>query len=224
MTITVIRTVIIYFIIILALRLMGKRQIGELKPQELVITILISAIATVPLEDNGMPLSSSVIPIVIFISLEIIESVICMKSARLRDLIQGKPMFIIKNGELQQSTMKKLRYTMDDIIDALRQQGAFDISEVENAIVETNGSLSIQLKSEAAPLTPSDIGLKPNKAETPTTIIMDGKTVSDYFGNSNISKSEIELIVTANNINISEIMMMSITDSGKIYVIKKDKE
>ena len=127
---------------------MGKRQVGELDPQELVITILISAVATVPLENNGMPLANSLIPIAIFISLEIINSAISMKSINYRELIKGRPRFIIRDGKIQQEELKKLRYTIDDLTDAVRQAGIFDISQVANAIVETNGKLSVQKKSQ----------------------------------------------------------------------------
>lgn len=157
MAITFIRSVIIYVFVVVAIRIMGKRQVGELNPHELVITILISAIATVPLEDNAMPLANSIVPILIFISLEIIESVLCMKSKKFRDLLQGKPMYIIENSKLKKDTLTKIRYTMDDLDDSLRQQGIFDISQVKNAIVETNGQISVELKDEYAPLTKKDM-------------------------------------------------------------------
>lgn len=158
MAITLIRSVIIYVFVVVAVRVMGKRQVGELNPHELVITILISAIATVPLEDNAMPLANSLVPILIFISLEIIESVLCMKSAKFRNLLQGKPIYIIKDSILIKNNLKRIRYTMDDINDSLRQQGVFDISQVKNAIVETNGKISVELKNEYSPLTQGDIG------------------------------------------------------------------
>ncbi len=224
MTITFIRSVIIYIFVVMAVRIMGKRQVGELNPHELVITILISAIATVPLEDNAMPLANSLIPILIFISLEIIESVLCMKSMKFRDIIQGKPMYVIKNSRLKQSVLKKIRFTMDDLIDALRQQGVFDISNVENAIVETNGKISVQTKAEHSPLTPSTMDITVSKAEIPNTIVLDGEIVTEYFGENKTSESEIELLIKSNDLKLEDIMMMSITDSGKIYVIKKEQK
>lgn len=138
MSITLLRAVIIYIFITVSVRIMGKRQVGELNPQELVITILISAVATVPLENNGMPLANSLIPIAIFISFEIINSTLSMKSIKFRSLIKGKPRFIIKDGIIQQKELTKLRFTTDDLTDAVRQAGVFDISQVANAIVETN--------------------------------------------------------------------------------------
>lgn len=223
LTITLIRAVIIYVFVIMAVRIMGKRQVGELKPQELVITILISAVATVPLEDNSMPLANSLIPILIFVALEIIESAISMKSLWFRNLMQGKPIFIIKKGVLQQRELRRMRFTIDDLIDALRQKDIFDISEVENAVVETNGTLSIQQKSEFAPLKPKDIHADIEQTSVPITIVMDGKPITEYFGSTKMQSSEIELIVQSANMDIKDIMLLTIDDNGKAYLIRKDK-
>lgn len=223
LTITLIRAVIIYVFVIMAVRIMGKRQVGELKPQELVITILISAVATVPLEDNSMPLANSLIPILIFVALEIIESAISMKSLWFRNLMQGKPIFIIKKGVLQQRELRRMRFTIDDLIDALRQKDIFDISEVENAVVETNGTLSVQQKSEFAPLAPKDIHTNTQQASVPITIVMDGKPITEYFGSTKMQSSEIELIVQSANMDIKDIMLLTIDDNGKAYLIRKDK-
>ena len=148
MTIIILRSVIIYLFVVFAVRIMGKRQIGELNPHEFVITILISAVATIPIEESSIPLANSLIPIMVFVSLEVLESAISMKSTKFRNLVQGNPVYVIKNGNLQKEALKKLRFTGDDLLDALRQKDIFDIKEVENAIVETNGSLSIQKKEE----------------------------------------------------------------------------
>lgn len=206
------------------MRVMGKRQIGELNPQELVITILISAVATVPLENNGMPLANSLIPIAIFISFEIINSTLSMKSIKFRALIKGKPRFIIKDGKIQQSELTKLRFTIDDLTDAVRQAGVFDISQVANAIVETNGVVSVQKKSEYAPLTPKDIGIKTEDAEVPITAIVDGKAVADCFGNVNIDENEAKLIAISNSEQPQNILVMTIKNDGTAYIVAKEEQ
>ena len=121
MSITLIRAVIIYITVITAMRIMGKRQIGELKPHELVITVLVSQVASIPLEDNSMPLANMFVPILIFVSFEIIVSVISMKSLNFRNLIQGRPMFVIRNGKIDEKQMKRLRFTIDDLIDVVKR-------------------------------------------------------------------------------------------------------
>lgn len=224
MAITMIRAVIIYIFVTLAIRIMGKRQVGELNPQELVITILISAVATVPLEDNGMPLANSLVPIAIFIALELLNSALSMKSLWFRNLVQGKPIFIIRNGKIQQDQLQKLRYTMDDLIDSARQSGAFDIAEIENAVVETNGSLSIQLKNEVSPITPKQMGIKCEKADVPITIIIDGEVVEKYYGNAEYNEDEIRLLAISNGEQVENIMAMSVDNSGKVYIIKKENK
>lgn len=224
MSITLLRAVIIYIFITVAMRVMGKRQIGELNPQELVITILISAVATVPLENNGMPLANSLIPIAIFISFEIINSTLSMKSIKFRSLIKGKPRFIIKDGEIQQGELTKLRFTIDDLTDAVRQAGVFDISQVANAIVETNGVVSVQKKSEYAPLTPKDVGIKTENAEVPITAIVDGKAVADCFGNVNIDENEAKLIAISNGEQPQNILVMTIKNDGTAYIVAKEEQ
>ncbi|MCI6361499.1 MAG: DUF421 domain-containing protein [Eubacterium coprostanoligenes] len=224
MSITLLRAVIIYIFITVAMRVMGKRQIGELNPQELVITILISAVATVPLENNGMPLANSLIPIAIFISFEIINSTLSMKSIKFRALIKGKPRFIIKDGKIQQGELTKLRFTIDDLTDAVRQAGVFDISQVANAIVETNGVVSVQKKSEYAPLTPKDMGIKTEDAEVPITAIVDGKAVADCFGNVNIDENEAKLIAISNGEQPQNILVMTIKNDGTAYIVAKEEQ
>lgn len=206
------------------MRVMGKRQIGELNPQELVITILISAVATVPLENNGMPLANSLIPIAIFISFEIINSTLSMKSIKFRALIKGKPRFIIKDGKIQQGELTKLRFTIDDLTDAVRQAGVFDISQVANAIVETNGVVSVQKKFEYAPLTPKDMGIKTEDAEVPITAIVDGKAVADCFGNVNIDENEAKLIAISNGEQPQNILVMTIKNDGTAYIVAKEEQ
>lgn len=224
MSITLLRAVIIYIFITVSVRIMGKRQVGELNPQELVITILISAVATVPLENNGMPLANSLIPIAIFISFEIINSTLSMKSIKFRSMIKGKPRFIIKDGIIQQKELTKLRFTTDDLTDAIRQAGVFDISQVANAIVETNGVVSVQKKSEYAPLTPGDMGIKTSQAEVPITVVIDGKTVTDCFGNVNIGENEIKLLTVSNNEQVENILVMTVKSDGTVYIVKKDEQ
>lgn len=217
-----IRAGIIYFFVILAVRLMGKRQVGELKPHELVITILLSAIAVIPLEENSMPLANCLVPIMLFISLEILVSVLSMKSLWFRNLIQGRPIFIIKGGKLDQKKLKEMRFTIDDVIDALRQKDIFDMSEVENAIVETNGTITVQPKAEYKPLTPNDVRLNVTENGMPITIVMDGKPVNEYFNEYKIKDSEIEVVLQTINTDIEKILLLTIDDNGNTFLIEKE--
>lgn len=224
MAIIFIRTAIIYVFIIIAVRLMGKRQVGELKPHELVITILISAVAVIPLEENGMPLANCLVPILLFISLEIFVSVLSMKNLKFRNLIQGRPIFIIRNGKLDQKKLREMRFTIDDIVDALRQQGIFDISEVEDAVIETNGTISVLQKAEYKPLTPNDTAISVKENGMPVAIVIDGKSVSEYFNEYKIKESEIELVLQSVGKPAEKIMLLTIDDAGNTFVIDKEKK
>lgn len=203
---------------------MGKRQVGELKPHELVITILLSAVAVIPLEENSMPLANCLVPILLFISMEIITSVVSMKSLWFRNLLQGKPIFIIRKGKLDQNKLKQMRFTIDDIVDALRQKDIFDLSEVEDAVIETNGSLSVLPKAEYKPLTPNDVNISVTEKGTPITIVMDGKPISEYFNELKIKDSEIELILQTVNTDVSKIMLLTIDDNGNTFLINKESK
>lgn len=224
MAINFIRAIIIYVVIIIAVRLMGKRQVGELKPHELVITILISAIAVIPLEENSMPLANCLVPILLFVSLEIIMSVISMKSLWFRNLLQGRPIFIIRQGKLDQKKLKQLRLTMDDVVDALRQKDVFDISQVEDAVIETNGSISVLPKAEYQPITASDINLSVKEKGMPVAIVIDGKPVNEYFNEYKLKDSEIELVLQTVNRDAKRIMLLTIDDDGNTYLIEKEKQ
>lgn len=221
MSVIFIRAVIIYIAVIIALRIMGKRQIGELTPHELVITILVSQVAIIPLQDNSMPLLNMFVPILIFVSMEILASALSMKSIHFRNLIQGKPLFVIRNGKLDEKQMKRLRFTVDDLVDAVRQKGYFDLSTIQDAIVEPNGTISVLQKAEESPVTPKQLKLSVDENATPVAVVVDGKPVNEYFGQNIVRNSEIELLVTDSGKKISEIMLLTIDDNGKIFIIPK---
>lgn len=208
MTIVIIRSVIIYFLVVVAVRVMGRRQVGELSTHEFVITILISAVATVPLEDNAIPLTNSILPILILISLEVIQSALSMKSKGFRKLFEGNPILIIENGKLMQSEMKRLRLTVDDLLDSLRQKGVFDITEVKNAVVEANGKLSVQKNDGTSSFA--------------FPIVCDGKAEEKYFGNKKFSQNELESKIKKAPLGEAEIMLMTLDENGNEAVIKKE--
>lgn len=222
MTINFIRAIIIYVLVIFAVRLMGKRTVGELKPHELVITILVSSVASIPLEDNSMPLSYSILPILLFASLEIIVAALSLKSLRLRNFLQGRPIFVIRNGKLDEKKLKAMRFTVDDLVDALRQKDVFDISQVQDAVIETNGSVSVLLKSEEQPLTPKSADIQTDEKGMPIVIVLDGKIITEYFNQEKVPESEIKLILKNNNIDESRTMLLTIDNSGNVVHIPKE--
>lgn len=224
MSIVFIRAVIIYIAVIIALRIMGKRQIGEMTPHELVITILVSQVAIIPLQDNAMPLANMIIPILIFVSFEIIVSAVSMKSISFRNIIQGKPIFVIRNGKVDEKQLKRLRITIDDLMDAVREKGYFDLSEIQDAVVETNGTVSVLPKTKENPVTPSQLNVDVKEKSTPVPVVTDGKPVFEYFGQNKIMDSEIKLLVTKSGKDITDILLLTIDDNGKINIIEKKEK
>lgn len=163
MIIPFIRTIILYFTVIFAMRVMGKRQIGELQPSELVVTIMISELASIPMQNTGIPLLSGIIPIITLVIAEITLSFFGMKSKPLRKILEGTPNIIIKNGKIDKAEMEKLRMTDDDLMEEMRLCSCTNIAEVEYGIVETNGKFSLILKKDHRPYTPNDARKKQSK-------------------------------------------------------------
>lgn len=224
MFVTLIRTGIIYILIIAAVRLMGKRQIGELQPSELVITILISEIAAIPLQDNGIPLINTVISIFLLIALEIIFSVLNMKSGKFRGFMQGHSIILIRDGKLDQKKLKQLRFTMDDLLEALRQKDIFSIEDVQYAVVETNGTLSVLLKPENRAVTPKDLELHVADNGLPCAVISDGRVIHKMFSECGITDKKLGGIIGENNLKIENILLMNIDKNRNTVIIPKEAE
>lgn len=222
MSLVIIRAFIIYIFVIIAVRIMGKRQVGELKPHELVITFLISSTATIPLQDNNMPLLNCIMPILLFVSLEIIVAVLSVKSIKFRNLVQGRPTVIIDKGKIDEKKLRQLRFTVDDLCDALRQQGFWDISEVQNAVIETNGSISAENWEKYKPLTADNVKISVNDKGLHTAVVIDGKPVEEYFKDKKIKLSEIELLLNINSKNADKLLLMTVDDNGEIYTVRKE--
>lgn len=218
---TIYRTAILYFFLIFIMRLLGKRQIGQLQPGELVITILISEIASLPMEDNDTPMLQAIVPIVVLAVLELITSFAALKFIRLRSLFQGHSIVVIKNGELDRKQLKRLRYSIDDLLESLRQKDVFDINEVQYAIVETDGTLSVLLKPEKRPASVSDVNAQPDDNGLPRVLISDGRIIDVQIKKSEMSKKEIEKLLKKNKIGRKDVLLLTADDKGNINIIKK---
>ncbi|MCM1363835.1 MAG: DUF421 domain-containing protein [Faecalibacterium sp.] len=214
-----IRGIIIYVVVISSVRLMGKRQIGELQPAELVITILLSEVAALPLQDSETPLIQSLVAIFLLVALEVIFSVAAMKSRPFRTVLQGHSVMVIKNGKIVQENMKLIRYSVDDIIEALRLKDVFDISEVDYAYIETNGSISVLLKKENQPVTVSDAKLSLPANSLSCLVISDGKIVANEFGICNLTENKLNKILSQHNLNPKDVLMMTYSSDGKSNIV-----
>jgi len=179
MLLVIIRTLILYAATVLLLRVMGKRQIGQLQPYELVVIIMISELAAIPMQNTGIPLVSGLIPIFILVAAQVALSLISLYSEKARGAICGKPSIVIANSRIVEEELKRLRYNLNDLLEQLRLKDVPDISEVEYAILETSGQLSVILKSEKRPLMPQDLNISPDYEDLPTTLIIDGRVIDE---------------------------------------------
>ena len=222
MFVTLIRTVILYFLAIASIRVMGKRQIGELQPSELVITLLISQIISIPIQDTDIPLVNTLIPIFLLVGFEILTSILNMKSIKFRTFMQGNPQIIINDGVLNQKMLKELRFTIDDLLEALRQKDVFDISQVQYAIVETNGQMSVLLKADYDTVTRKDLKLNAQPQGYKCPVVVDGKIVTDEFAICNMTVNKVEKIAKKEKLKIKDIMLMTVDAAGNHTIIRKD--
>lgn len=216
--------IIVYIAVVIAMRLMGKRQIGELQPGELVITILLSEVAAMPLQGDDVPVLSSLSLVFLLVVLEMLSSLLSIKSRGYRTLIQGNSVLIIKQGKIIKKNMKMIRYSTDDLIEALRLKDVFDISTVEYAYIETNGSVSVQLKKKYQPLCGDDVNLKDNEDYLPCLIVSDGKVITKDFNLCGMTWEKLNKTLKKENLKVEEIFLMTADKSGKNFIVRKGDE
>ncbi len=222
MIISVIRTILLYIVIILAIRIMGKRQIGELQTSELVVTLLISDIAAIPMQNTEQSLLSGIVPILILIVCEIIISFLMLKRAGFRRIICGKPIVIISDGKINQSEMHRLRMSTEDLSEELRQQGIFNIEDVGFAIVETNGKLSVLKKPEKDIPTAEELGIKTNDKGLEVVVISDGEISKYSLKICGLSRDWLFDTLKKENTELNDVFLMIANGQGEYKIIEKE--
>ena len=217
------RTIIIYVALVFAMRLMGKRQLGEIELSELVITVLISDIAAHPLQDIGIPLMNGVLPIVILFCCELIISGVIVKSNRAKEIICGKPCFVIVNGVIDQKEMKKNRLTPDELAEELRAKSVLDISLIKYAILETDGRLNIVLFPSERPVTAGQMQVQADDSGYPVIIINNGQVVQKNLRLSGKDERWLHKELSARKVSDpKDVFLMTVNDSGQIYFAKAE--
>lgn len=224
MFVNFLRTVVLYIMIIVAVRIMGKRQIGELSPTELVITILISNIATLPIEDTNVPLIAGLVSIFTLVSCEVLLSGIILKLPGLRKVVSGSPRIIIKDGIISQKELAALRISIDDLNSQLRGEGCFDISEVAYAIIETTGKLNIYQKFSSRQPTNQDMHIKaPNNADAPAMVVVSDAVVSDdALAFCLKDRGWLNTYLKKENCPLEQVFLLALDRSGKTTLVKKE--
>ena len=224
MTTILFRTLIIYIVLIFVMRLMGKRQIGELEVTDLVTTLLISEIASLPLTNHDIPLSYAIIPMITLLFLEIVSSVILVRFPRLKNLVSARPTVIIHNGKLDPHALRDLRISMDELISEIRQQGLTDLGQVECAILEKNGKLTVLPKAKYGPLSAEQLGLEPPESQLMHIVFSNG--AYSCVGLSLIKKDRAWLIgeLQKRGLREKELFCVTANEGGELYWIKKEDD
>lgn len=222
MSVPLLRTIILYIAVVAAVRVMGKRQIGELDPSELVITILISDLAAIPMQDLGIPLFAGLVPIAALIILEIFMSYFAMKSRRFRRLINGQPAIIIKKGELDIQKIRQMRLTTDEIVETLRKQNVSSVSDVKYGVIEPDGTLSVVLKQPQQPVTAEMLNLTPKDQGLPVIVVSDGKLVQRSLQLLQKEAKEVENQLKNQGYTVDDVFLMTLDDCGNVFIQPKE--
>lgn len=217
-----IRTIILYSFVVLVMRIMGKRQIGELQPFELVIAIMLSELAAVPMQDPGIPLINGIIPIFTLMLLEIIISFTSLKVEFIRRMICGTPSILIKNGKILENEMKKQRFNITDLLEELRILGYFNIYDIEYAILETNGKLSIIPKTNQSSVTKEDLNIKKPQTKLPVSLILDGVINIKNLYSSGYNMDWIIKKLKENKIDkIEDVFIAMLDTNGELFIQRR---
>lgn len=225
MLILVIRTLILYGTVITSLRIMGKRQLGELQPSELVVAIMISDLASVPMQAIDIPILSGIIPVLTLIIAEVFMSYLSLKSKHIRRFISGEPSIIIYNGEIKEKELARLRFNINDLLGELRLNGCYDISDVEVAVIETSGKLSIIPKDKARGVTVEDMDIKnPRHEGLPCTLISDGTINREEITRSGKTEEWLnEELMKRGISSVKQVFIASLDAEEELYIQRKNK-
>ena len=222
MTVSFVRTLLLYAVIIAAVRLMGKRQISELQTSELVVTLLISDLASIPMQDTGQPLASGLVPIAVLVMCEILISALMVKSTKFRRLICGKPIIVISDGVVQPGEMRRLRMTTEDLVEQLRQKNVFSIQDVAYAIVETNGKMSVIKKPDKEQPTAGMLGVALPDCGLETVVVSDG-VISDFsLKLCEKNRDWLEGVLQGQQLGLNEIFLMTANRKGDFFIVKRE--
>ena len=223
MLISVFRCIVLYIAVVVSVRIMGKRQLGELQPSELVVTIMLSEFAALPLQDLNIPLIWGILPMFLMVALELIMSFLTMKSMRFRAFCYGRPIVLIYQGKVNQYELLRTRVSMEDIMEAMRNNGILAIEDIQMAVLETNGTLSIIPKPQAAPPTADDLKISVKQSGgIPAIIVMDGRTIEQNMALKKIDKNTLSDILKGYQVKMNDIFMLTIDDHGKTHLIKRE--
>lgn len=222
MILSYLRTVFLYLVLIAVIRLMGKRQIGEMEPAEFVVTMLVANLAAIPMQDGAIPLFSGLIPILTVLGVELVLSALSLSSLRVRKLLCGKPVILIENGKILQKNLRKTRITIDELTGHLREKDILDLQAVQFAILETNGNLSVFPYPGEKPAAAKTAGISVPKQYLPITLICDGHLMTENLEKSQKDGAWVQKILQERNATVSETWLLTVDGGDHIVFCRKE--
>ena len=222
MILSYLRTVILYLVLIGVIRLMGKRQVGQMEPSEFVVTMLVANLASIPMQDAGIPLYSGLVPILTVLGIELILSGLSLKSILFRKLLCGKPVILVENGHILQKNLRKTQVTLDELTGHLRQKDILDLNTVQYAILETNGNLSVFPYPAHRPASAKDAGIQVKKQTFPITIISDGKLLEENLATAGKDRRWVQRVLKERDAERKDTWLLTVDGQDHIYFCRKE--
>ena len=216
------RTLFLYLVLIFAVRLMGKRQIGEMEPAEFVVTMLVANLAAIPMQDGAIPLYSGLVPILTVLGMELVLSGLILRSVRLRQLLCGKPVILIDNGKILQGNLKSARINLDELTGQLRAKDVLDIRTVQFAILETSGDLSVFPYPKEKPASAKDAGVQATGQHLPVTVVEDGYLSRENLERAKKDEKWLEKVLSQHNCGIQDTFLLTVDESGQVVWLGKE--
>lgn len=217
------RTIFLYLVLIMVIRMMGKRQIGQMEPSEFVVTMLVANLASIPMQDGAIPLYSGLVPILTVLGIELVLSALSLRSVRLRKVLCGKPVILIENGNILQENLRKTRVTLDELTGHLREKDVLDLRSVQYAILETNGNLSVFPYPANRPATAKEAGITTQRQAMPVTIISDGKLLPENLAVAKKDMNWVQRVLQEQKTTVSETWLLTVDGMDRILFYRKEQ-
>ena len=222
MIVSLVRTVILYLVLVGTIRMMGKRQVGQMEPSEFVVTMLVANLASIPMENLDMAMHSGLVPILTVLALELILSVLSLRSIRFRKILCGKPVILIENGTILQENLRKTRVTLDELTGHLREKDVLDLQQVQYAILETNGNLSVFPFPENRPATAKEAGIKPENQYMPLTVISDGVMLEENLRKAGKDRKWLDKVLRKHKAQVSQVWLLTVDGADQVNFYRKE--
>ena len=217
------RTVILYLVLIGVIRLMGKRQIGQMEPSEFVVTMLVANLASIPMQDSGIPLYSGLVPILTVLGLELVLSALALRSIFLRRLFCGKPVILVENGKILQENLRKTRITLDELTGHLREKDVLDIYSVQYAILETNGNLSVFPYPKDRPASAKEAGIMAKEQHLPITLVEDGYLFRNNLALTGKTEEWVCKTLKQKGATLSQTWLLTVDSADRVVFLRKEE-